>query len=88
MKKNRKESGIQDASETQVNQLISKITILNSISIISSLLSMTIYLFSHIITAVNIDLAVTAICVLLATDQKHCKIYNKIHKFCKYNIYL
>ena len=69
------------ASDSEVNQLITKMVILNGSAIVSSFTSLMIYLFTHFVTAVDLDVGVTAACVILATSKHHKSLYKRL---CRY----
>ena len=72
------------AKNSRVNNLIIKISILNGIAIISSFASLLVYLFTHISIVVDIDILITAACVLIATSRHHEELYAKL---CKLSIH-
>ena len=71
------------ASDSEVSQLITKMTILNGSAIVSSFASLIIYLFTHFVIAVDLDVGITAVCVIIATNKHHKSLYKRL---CRYDI--
>ena len=72
-----------DVNNSQINQLVTKMVILNGSAIISSFASLMIYLFTHFVTAIDIDIGITAACVIIATSASnhHQSLYKSL---CRY----